>query len=83
MSKNQQNDDVLAENNPAFPVVIGTLSNYSGLSKREYAAIHILQGMIPYQAATKVDEDEMQDRILHVIQCVDLLFEKLEDTKEE
>lgn len=62
----------MSKNDPAFPTP--DTHNDSGLTKREYAAIHILAGLAEYGFQQIVREKVVQNAIV----LADLLFEEFE-----
>lgn len=66
-------------NNKDMPAM-ATSSNgmlQEGLTKREYAAIHIMAGFASHQ-----DQGKPEDLVRHSLRCVDALFNELDKGNE-
>lgn len=58
---------------PAFPQGMPEHGSHSGLTKREYFALHIFQGIIQFDLTST-----NREKIIWSIQAADQLLEKLE-----
>lgn len=59
----------------AFPVIVGSTFHFSGLTKREYIATHMLASRITFNYTTH------ENVITEVLELTDKLLKKLSETK--